>query len=200
MNEEEILANNNQPTDSLKKKKGFLRETLEILIFVIPTVLVIQTFIGRTFIVIGNSMYPTFHHGDYLIIDKLSYRLDDPKRFDVIVFHPPAPADKKTYYIKRIIGLPGETVKIENNQLTIINTENPEGFKIDENYRSSESDLDRDITLKTGEYFVMGDNRSVSSDSRSWGALPRENISGRALVRLFPIGDIDLFPGKKIEN
>ncbi len=199
MNEKEILVTNPETKESVKKK-GFWRETLEILIFVIPTVLVIQTFIGRTFIVIGNSMYPTFHHGDYLVIDKLSYRLDDPKRFDVIVFHPPAPADKKTYYIKRIVGLPGETVKIENNQLTIINTENPEGFKIDENYRSSESDIDREITLNEGEYFVMGDNRSVSSDSRSWGALPRENISGRALVRLFPIGDIDLFPGKKIEN
>lgn len=200
MNEEEILANNKKPTESLKKKKGFLRETLEILIFVIPTVLIIQTFIGRTFIVIGNSMYPTFHHGDYLVIDKLSYRLDDPKRFDVIVFHPPAPANKKTYYIKRIIGLPGETIKIEGNLLTIINKENPAGLTVSENYRSSESDLDKNITLKEGEYFVMGDNRSVSSDSRTWGALPRENISGRALVRLFPVSDIDLFPGKKVDN
>ncbi len=199
MNEKEILTLNTEPKESVKKK-GFWRETLEILIFVIPTVLVIQTFIGRTFIVIGNSMYPTFHHGDYLIIDKLSYRLDEPKRFDVIVFHPPAPANKKTYYIKRVIGLPGETVKIENNQLTVINEENPEGFRIDENYRSSESEINRIITLKEDEYFVMGDNRSVSSDSRSWGALPRENISGRAFVRLFPIGDIDLMPGKRVEN
>lgn len=192
---EEIVAHQQTPEKDIKK--NFFREIFEILIFVIPTVLIIQTFIGRTFIVIGNSMYPTFEHGNYLIIDKLTYHFNDPKRFDVIVFHPPQ--DKKTYYIKRIVGLPGETVYVNNNTITIKQT-NGEILTLNETYRSSDGNQITETTLKEGEYFVMGDNRSVSSDSRAWGALPEKNISGRAFIRLFPIGDAGIFPGSYEEN
>lgn len=177
-----------------KKKKGFFRELIEVVFFVALIVIPIQTFIGRTFIVVGNSMYPTFENKDYLIVDKFTYQFNDPKRGDVVVFHPPI--NKKTYYIKRVIGLPFETVQVENNVVTVINAQGEQ--TIIEPYVSSTSEGKTLISLKENEYFVMGDNRAVSSDSRAWGVLPRENISGRAFVRLFPFRHIDLWPGEHI--
>lgn len=175
-------------------KKSFFREVIEILIFVIPTVFIIQTFIGRTFIVVGNSMKPTFENGDYLIIDRLSYKtLRDPSRFEVIVFHPPY--DKKVYYIKRVIGLPGETVTVNGNDVEISGPNGDNKFKLDEPYRSSNGEKNATVELGEDEYFVMGDNREVSSDSREWGKLSKSSISGRAFIRLFPITSIDLWPG-----
>jgi signal peptidase I len=176
-----------------KKQKGFWRELIEIIFFVAIVVIPIQTFIGRTFIVVGNSMYPTFENKDYLIIDKLYYQFSDPKRGEVIVFHPPVNED--TYYIKRVVGLPGETVTVKRNEVLIQNTDSPEGFLLEQPYTSSEGDSYKTVKLESDEYFVMGDNRAVSSDSRVWGALPRKNISGRAFIRLFPFQSFDLWPG-----
>ncbi len=175
------------------KKKSFLRECLEIIFFVAVIVIPIQTFVGRTFIVIGNSMFPTFENKDYLIVDKLSYHFKAPSRGDVIVFHPPI--NEKTYYIKRIIGLPGETIVVKKNEVTIINDTYPEGVTLEQPYASSLGESESNITLKTDEYFVMGDNRAVSSDSRAWGILPKDHISGRAFMRLYPFSHIDMWPG-----
>ncbi len=177
-----------------KKQKGFWRELIEIIFFVAIVVIPIQTFIGRTFIVVGSSMYPTFENKDYLIIDKLYYQFSDPKRGEVIVFHPPVNED--TYYIKRVIGLPGETVTVNRNEVMIQNADSPEGFRLEQPYVSSEGDSYKTIKLESDEYFVMGDNRAVSSDSRVWGPLPRKNISGRAFIRLFPFPSFDMWPGR----
>lgn len=175
------------------KKKSALRDFVESLLIAVAIALVLRAWIGAPFIVSGNSMSTTFSNRDYLIVDKLTYHFTDPKRGDVVVFKPPF--TEKEYYIKRIIGLPGETISVTNNTVTIKNTLHPEGFLLTEPYTSSERGGHVETTLKSGEYFVMGDNRAVSSDSRVWGVLPEERLSGRVFIRLFPLPSIDLFPG-----
>ena len=140
-------------------------------------------------------MEPTFDSGQYLIVDQISYRLTEPRRGEVIIFR--FPKDPSKFYIKRIIGLPGETVKLEGKTITIIDEHNPEGLVLTEPYL--ESDKTRNdfltTTLGEGEYFVLGDNRRASSDSRIWGSLKKELIVGKALIRLFPLNTIDILPG-----
>lgn len=177
-----------------QKKKSTLRDFIEAFIVALLIALPIKYFIASPFIVRQTSMFPTFKDGDYLIVDKLSYRFDSPKRDDVVVFKPPF--SENTYFIKRIIGLPGETIIVNNNKITIKNAENPDGFVLNEPYVSSTRDDNTTITLDSKSYFVMGDNRSVSSDSRNWGALSIDHISGRAILRLFPLRSLDYMPGK----
>ncbi len=159
-------------------------------ILVVP----IRLFIAQPFIVSGSSMVPTFEDKNYLIVDEISYMLNDPKRGDVIVFR--YPNDPKKYFIKRIMGLPNETVDVDNGTVTITSVEHPDGFVLDQPYVKNQAVGKTHFKLEEGEYFVMGDNRNASSDSRSWGALPRKNIIGRAWLRLWPINHIDVFPGK----
>lgn len=157
--------------------------------------LLVQQFLIRPFIVNGASMDPTLKTGDYLLIDRLSYRLHDPRRGDVIIFKAPPEPDK--YFVKRIIGLPGETVHIEGSKVTITNSEYPKGMVLKESFIVHLSkDAPVNITVPENQYFVMGDNRAGSYDSRSWGALPKGNISGRALLRLLPLKTLDYLPGK----
>lgn len=188
--EEKVIEHSQK---DFKKKKSFLRETFEVIFFTALIVIPIQMFVGRTFIVVGKSMFPTFENKDYLIVDKLTYQFNNPQRGDVVVFHPPV--NPKTYYIKRIIGLPGETVYVEGDTVKVINTEHPDGLELHMSLPVSNSTLNAALKLKEDEYFVMGDNRSESYDSRSWGALPKENISGRVFVRLFPFKEIGVWPG-----
>lgn len=168
-----------------------LRFALIALVIVVP----IRIFVAQPFIVSGSSMVPTFQNGEYLIVDELSYRIKDPIRGDVIIFK--YPNDETKYFIKRIIGLPGETIKIHKDQITIINDANPEGFVLVEPYikeaMRNQTPLTR--TLNDSEYFVMGDNRSASSDSRTWGNLPEDNIVGKTFLRLFPLKAISVAPG-----
>lgn len=169
--------------------KSFIKEILStslyLLVVLCLTYLVI-TFVGQRTQVIGSSMETTLSDGDNLIVDKISYRLRDPKRFDIIVF--PFQYADQTYYIKRIIGMPGETVQIDDDGHIFINGEILEetyGREIIQNPgRASEP-----ITLLEDEYFVMGDNRNNSSDSRdpSVANISREDIIGRAFVRIWPI-------------
>lgn len=154
--------------------------------------LLIQAFVVRPFIVSGNSMDPDIKDKQYLIIDEVTYRFSEPKRGDVIVFK--APPEPSKYYIKRIIGLPGETVDIKAGVITITNTAHPNGLTLREDFITHKSSDDVHITVPAGEYYVMGDNRSGSYDSRSWGTLPEANIRGRALVRLLPLNSIAVFP------
>lgn len=182
---------NNSPEN--KKDHPFveiIRFSIIALIIVIP----IRMFVAQPFIVSGASMEETFQSGEYLIVDQVSYHLHDPARGDVIVFR--YPKDPSKYFIKRIIGLPGDTVKIEGSTVTIINEQNPNGFVIDEPYIKSMS-LDNHLTEKLGarEYFVMGDNRDRSSDSRAWGILTEDRIIGKAFLRLFPPSALDVMPG-----
>lgn len=176
------------------KSKGqsfweLVRFALIALIIVVP----IRLFIAEPFIVSGSSMYPTLENGDYLIIDKISYELGTPKRDDVVVFR--YPGNTKKFFIKRIIGLPGETVDINGTEVTIINDENKEGFKLDQPFVENSSINSTHFVLGEDEYFVMGDNRSASSDSRYWGAVKEDLLQGKALLRLLPVDKVDLWPG-----
>ncbi len=139
-------------------------------------------------------MEPSFKSWHYLIVDKLSYRFTEPVRGEVIVFESPQQGGRAL--IKRVIGLPGETVVLTGKTVTITNTAYPEGFVLEESYLDPAlvTDSNLKLTLKNDEYLVLGDNRRVSADSRVWGSLPRENIVGRALLRLFPFNEVGIFP------
>lgn len=138
-------------------------------------------------------MEPNFDTGDYLIVDELSYRFKDPERGDVVVLIPPY--DDSRHFIKRILALPGETIQVQGSLVTIFNDKNPNGFTINEPYITFQSDKTSEFTLKKDEYFVAGDNRAVSYDSRSWGPLPKSNITGKAFLRLYPFKSIGILPG-----
>jgi signal peptidase I len=138
-------------------------------------------------------MIPTFENADYLIIDEISYRLGDPKRLDVIIFRYPRNPSK--FFIKRIIGLPGETIDINGNSVTITSTEYKDGFKLEQPFVKNPGDDKLHVELKDDEYFVMGDNRRASSDSRYWGPVKKELVVGRAFLRLLPISHMDILPG-----
>ena len=171
---------------------NFFTELLKFALVAIVIVVPVRLFVAQPFIVSGASMEPTFEHGEYLIIDELSYRFGGPERGDVIIFR--YPRNPKEFFIKRVVGLPGETVHIERGSISI--EHDGKELKLSEPYVTNTGNgSSMEVRLSQGEYFVMGDNRPQSSDSRSWGALPRENIVGRALFRLLPIQTISLFPG-----
>jgi len=169
-------------------------EILQFALIALIIVLPIRWFIAQPFIVSGASMEETFHSGEYLIVDQLSYHLGKPAPGDVVVFR--YPLNPSTFFIKRIIGVPGDTVSIDGNVVTIKNQTYPEGHILDETY-INEMSPNSYVTKALGEqeYFVMGDNRDQSSDSRVWGVLEEENIIGRAFLRLFPFNEIDYLPG-----
>ena len=184
-------------TDDLEKGAGqkvdMKKEILSwvfYIAFVLVLTWVIITFVGQRTRVDGRSMMNTLHDGDNLIVEKLSYRFSDPKRFDIIVF---PPTGKKEYYIKRIIGLPGETVQIDENGNIYIN-----GELLEENYGAetiqNPGRAAKPITLGDDEYFVMGDNRNNSQDSRSEevGNVKRSQIIGRAWLRIWPLNKFGL--------
>lgn len=158
--------------------------------------LLIRFFVAAPYLVSGASMDPTFHSSDYLIIDRISYQLDEPARGDVIVFR--FPQDPSRSFIKRVIGLPGETVSIRGDVVTIENAEHPTGFTLIEPYIDPDNQRETNmrVVLAPNEYFVLGDNRRASADSRTWGALPRDHIIGRALVRLYPFNQLGINPGE----
>ena len=171
------------------------REFGKFIFMVVAIVVVVRVFIAQPFVVSGTSMVPTFQDKNYLIVDELTYDFKKPARGDVIVFHPPV--DMSTYYIKRVIGLPGDTVTIKNSVITVTNASHPDGLVLTEEYITKDTPDDNySITVPDKQYFVMGDNRPASFDSRRWGLLPVKNITGRVLFRLFPVNEISIFPGE----
>lgn len=168
-------------------------EVFEIALVAVGAVFLIRTFLVQPFLVSGASMVPSFSNGDYLLIDQITYRFREPERGEVVVFR--SLADESTYFIKRIIGLPGETVAIKNGAITIINGAKPNGFKLEEDYipRDAATRGDGKFVLSENDYFLLGDNRSYSFDSRSWGALERENIVGLVRLRLWPVTELTAF-------
>lgn len=161
----------------------FLWEITKIVVVAAVIVLPIRYFLFQPFLVKGQSMEPNFHNGDYLIIDQLSYRLKEPQRGEVVVFkYPNLPSQR---YIKRIIGLPGETVEIEDGKVVVSGAVLGEIDYLGEFVYTDPREFGT-ITLADNEYFVLGDNRIASSDSRIWGPLPRENIIGRVFIRAWP--------------
>lgn len=170
------------------RRHGILREIfgwiLYILIIIGLTYLII-TYVGQRTRVSGHSMETTLSDGDNLIVDKISYRFRDPKRYDIIVF--PYKYEEDTYYIKRIIGMPGETVQVAGGYV-YINGELLESDTYGKEVMEYAGIAEEPITLGPDEYFVLGDNRNHSSDSRdpSVGILHREDLLGRAWVRIYP--------------
>ena len=187
-----------EPTLIQEPPRSKLWQFVENVIYILVAIglaSLIQAFIVRPFIVSGTSMDPVIKNGQYILIDEVTYRLHAPERGDVVVFK--APPEPTKYYIKRIIGLPGDTVSITNGHITITNSAHPDGLVLNEPYIVHESHDTTTKTVPADQYFVMGDNRSGSYDSRGWGTLPVSNIRGRAWLRLLPLNAISYLPGKE---
>jgi signal peptidase I len=192
-NNSQVNDPNTLPKTKFQKFMGDAWDLIKFAIIALIIVIPIRIFIAQPFVVSGESMYPTFNNSEYLIVDELSYRLNSPNRGDVIIFR--YPNDQKRFFIKRIIGLPNEEIIINNGAVTIVNKDSPDGFKLNEPY--IDEPFDTTATYKTGanEYFVLGDNRNRSSDSRVWGILPSKLIIGRAYLRLLPLKSASYLPG-----
>ena len=180
---------------------GFVLDLLLIVGITMAIILPFRFFVAEPYVVSGNSMIPNFHDGEYLVVDKLTYRKHKPSRGDVIVLkYPKAP---KQFFIKRIIGLPGDSIEIQQGYVTLFTTEYPAGYRLSESYLENQNEtVGRVEKMKLGsdEYFVLGDNRSGSSDSRLWGILPGENIVGRAWLRVLPLGQFGVIHNPKYEK
>ena len=195
-----------QMNEEISGFKGFLKsfwgEIAQIVVVSVIIVVPFRIYVAQPFLVSGPSMDNTFANGQYLIVDELSYELRSPQRGEVVIFK--YPLDTKKYFIKRIIGLPGETVEINKDKITIFNEANPKGLTLDEPYAKFDGPTlerpDTKITLGSDEYFVMGDNRNVSSDSRYWGPVKKDLITCRPFLRLTPLNKISLFPGQVEEK
>lgn len=174
----------------IKQTFAFLWEAIKIIVIALLIVVPIRYFLFQPFIVRGDSMIPNFENNDYLLIDELSFRLRDPQRGEAIVFRPPN--NNSSLYIKRVIGLPYETVKVSNGNILII--QNRESFVLDEsNYlpKITKTTGNIEVFLGEDEYFVLGDNRDFSSDSRIFGIVSGKSIVGRAFFRAFPLDRIE---------
>jgi signal peptidase I len=184
----------NSVGDSALSFLVFIWDFVKVVVIALAIILPIRYFIFQPFIVSGSSMEPNYTNGQYLIIDEISYRFKEPQRGEVLVVR--YPNDPKQYFIKRLIGLPGERIEIDNGRVKIYNEENPQGVTLSEPYLPNQGLTfphntaiiggKRTITLKSNEYFMMGDNRLASSDSRDWGPLSEKDIIGKVFVRVLP--------------
>lgn len=196
----EIQNQNQQPQNqdsSLKTMGAFIWDLVKILIIALVIIVPFRMFIAEPFVVSGSSMLPNFHNNDYLIVDRISYKIGAPKRGDVIVLL--YPKDTSQFFIKRIIGLPGETVCFRQGHVAIspvpitsAECQAGEGTVLNEAYLPDQTETlaaNTVVTLGSGEYFVLGDNRTASSDSRVWGILPANDIVGRVWLKVYPFSD-----------
>jgi len=178
-----------------KEVKSNVAEIIKFALIVAAIVVPFRLWIAQPYIVEGSSMDPTFKNSDYLIVDQVSFYLKAPKRGEVVIMKYPREPSK--FFIKRIVGLPGEIVIIENGKVSTKSSEKGASMELSENYIVYNKNENFRATLKEGEYFVLGDNRTASSDSRTWGPLPLENIVGRPILRLLPLKNIGIFPGNE---
>lgn len=172
--------------------REFIRFTVIAIIIVVP----FRLFVAQPFIVSGASMSPTFETGQYLIVDELTYHFESPKRGDVVILK--KPFEESEYLIKRIVGLPGDTIIVKDGMVSIKAEGTENAFTIPEPYVKNVKMETFEKTVGKDEYFVMGDNRPVSLDSRYIGPIPKNHVVGRAILRLFPISKIDYFPGRNL--
>ncbi len=166
---------------------AFVWETIKVVVISLAIILPIRYYLVQPFFVKGASMEPNFEDGDYILVNEIGYRFSTPERGDVVIFR--YPLDPSQFFIKRIIGLPGETVEIKDDTVTIYNKDKPEGFVLDEGYLAPEQKTLGNSTIKIddNEYFVLGDNRLQSSDSRRWGPVNKSLITGKAFLRPWPL-------------
>lgn len=193
-------GDNVAPTTEKKEQTGGwvsgLFELGKIFLITAAIIIPVRYYIAQPFIVRGASMEPTYQDSEYLIVDELSYELRQPRRGEVIIFR--YPKDTSQFFIKRIIGLPGETVELSHGRVTIVNKEHLDGFMLEEPYLSPPNrptSPDMKIIIGDNEYVVFGDNRDYSSDSRVWGLLGRKFMVGRALFRAWPPSRINVLIG-----
>jgi len=173
----------------MKKILSLIRELFEVVLIAFLPLFIISQFVARPFIVQGASMEPNFQNGNYLIIDMISYKFNDPERGDAVVFR--YPGNRSLFYIKRIIGLPGDHVALRNGNVFVNDK------IIEEKYFSldiNSSAFNRtNFFLTENQFFVMGDNRMMSFDSRNWGPLERNDIIGFVRLRLWPLSELEFF-------
>lgn len=187
----ETVSTQAAPTSNLKVS---FWEIIKFVVITIIIVVPIRTFIAQPFIVHGGSMETTFQESEYLIVDEFSYLLRTPARGEVIIFR--YPKNPSVFFIKRVVGLPGETLAIKNSRI-LIKQADGSWQALNEPYAKGKTFSDiTDITLKADEYFVVGDNRELSYDSRAWGPVKLDLIRGRAWLRLLPITRINYLPGQ----
>ncbi len=177
----------------MRKFFASLLEVLEVAVIAVVAVFIVRSYLVQPFLVSGSSMSPNFSNGDYVLVDELTYHLRAPERGEVVVFHDPQ--DYSTYFMKRVIGLPGERVTIKNDTVTVYNSADPQGLVLDETYLPKGTDTSGtdDFTLSSSTYLALGDNRPFSYDSRQWGPLPAANIVGLVRVRLWPLNELTAF-------
>ncbi len=206
-----MTEENKEKNEELSEKEeiyygvgGFFVEMVKIFLLALVVIMPVRVFLFQPFFVQGASMEPNFENGQYLIVNELGYKKTDLKfitvepfrdinRGDVVIFR--YPKNPKQYFIKRIIGMPGEQVKIEDGIVFIYNEENPDGLKLKEDYLPEGlfTEGDGKYKVENDEYFVMGDNRSHSSDSRMWGPVNADDIIGKVLLRAWPINEAKVF-------
>lgn len=206
-----------QEEDSIAGVGVFLWEIVKVCVLAYIIIVPIRAFLFQPFFVQGASMDPNFKNGQYLIISELGYKETDVnllgvslftvhptkefKRQEIAVFHPPIAVEGEKFFIKRIIGLPGETVEIKNNKVTIYNAEHPEGMILDESMYLSTKVITNpqgnaasySVHLADDEYFVMGDNRPASHDSRAFGPIPKNKVTGKVLLRAWPLNESRMY-------
>lgn len=180
-----------EPSTAKKKALGGFLELVQVVLISAAIVIPLRTFLVQPFYVKGQSMEPNFYDHEYLFVDKLTYRRDTPKRGDVVVTR--YPRDPSEFFIKRVIGLPGETVEVANGKVRIYNKEHENGFVLHEQQVGTQGYLDQQFTpltdtktLKDDEYYLMGDNRAASLDSRIFGPVKRSFLVGKVWVRAYP--------------
>lgn len=174
--------------DAIKNVFGVFWEFIEAIVFALAIFVVVYLFLFQPNQVKGSSMYPTFKDGEYILTDKISYRLGLPKHGEVVVFK--SPKNENVDFIKRIIGLPGDTVKISKGKVYLNTKLLDESEYLDQSvYTGPESFLaeDQEVAVPEGKYFVMGDNRPHSSDSRDFGPVTTDEFVGKVFFRYFPI-------------
>lgn len=204
-----IDEKNNESRSEEYGFSGIIWEIVKMVFWVVVIIIPIRVFLIQPFFVQGASMEPNFEDREYLIVNEFGYKTTDVglggsnlftvksfrefQRGDVVVFR--YPKNPKIFYIKRIIGLPGEKIQISNGQVKIFNSKNPDGFVLDESkYLPSSVETIGEVNLTLGEeYFVMGDNRQYSSDSRSWGPVPKADVVGKVVLRAWPVSKASLF-------
>lgn len=165
-----------EPVYPRRPTSAVIREIVETLLLTFFIFWIVNSLVGR-YRIDGNSMNPTLFNGEYLIISNFAYKLDDPQRGDIIVFHHP---NSELNLIKRVIGLPGDTIEIQNGTVRV------NGTVVNEPYIQAPPAYSSSWVVPQGQYFVLGDNRNQSSDSHAWGFLPRDHILGKALVIYWP--------------